>query len=55
MAKYSYFDDFTPKQREMMRKKQISEGQSFKEIIKRFGHPRDWWKNDPGQIKMELK
>jgi hypothetical protein len=44
-GRYSYWDEYTEEQREMVRRKMISEGQSWEEIIKRFGHPKDWDKN----------
>jgi hypothetical protein len=45
VARYSYFDDFTEEERQMVRAKQIEQGQSWKEIIQRFGHPKDWEEN----------
>ena len=54
MTKLSYFDDFTPKEREMMQKKRLEEGMNWKDVLKRFGHPKDWWKNEVGQIQMDL-
>jgi hypothetical protein len=52
--KYSYFDDFTEEERQQVRLKMIECGQTWKEIIKRFGHPKDWEENQL-QMKMELK
>ena len=54
MSKYNYFDDFTDAEREMVKRKQISEGQTWKEIIKRFGHPRDWEEGKPKQLGFEI-
>jgi hypothetical protein len=51
MTKLSYFDDFTPDERDMVRLKMIEEGQSWDEILKRFGHPKDW-KDQPLQFNM---
>lgn len=47
MARYSYFDDFTERERGLVVAKMLEEGQTWKDIIKRFGHPRDWEENDP--------
>jgi hypothetical protein len=38
----SYFDDYTEEERAMMHKKMAEEHQSWKEILRRFGHPKDW-------------
>ena len=40
--KWSYFDDFTEEEREMLKQRRIREGQSAKEILYRFGHPSTW-------------
>ena len=42
MAKYSYFDDFTPGEREAVKQRQLQHHQTWTETIKRFGHPKDW-------------
>lgn len=54
MAKprYSYFDDYTPEERDLVRLKMIEEGQSWDEIIQRFGHPKEWEKRQTKQLNM---
>jgi hypothetical protein len=54
MARYSYFDDFTEEERQMVRRRMLKEHQTWKEILKRFGHPSKWKENEL-QIRMELK
>jgi hypothetical protein len=56
VAKYSYFDDFTEEEREMVRQKMKSEGQSWKEIMERFGHPSKWETNplQPSLFELEV-
>ena len=40
--KYSYFDDFTEVERKMVFARMQKHGQTWKEIIQRFGHPSKW-------------
>ncbi len=42
MTRYSYFDDYTEEEREQVVERMKKEHQSWKEIIKRFGHPSEW-------------
>ena len=52
MTRLSYFKDFTEKEREAVRKKMVERGQTWKEIINRFGHPKDWEELKPRQLEM---
>ena len=52
MARYSYFQDFTDKEREAMFQKMKERGQTWKEILNRFGHPKDWEELKPKQLEM---
>lgn len=42
MTVWSYFDDFNEEEREQLLQRRIREGQTAKEILKRFGHPSTW-------------
>lgn len=45
----SYWDDYTPEEREKVREKMVEKGCSWKEVIDRYGHPSEWQEE---QLKM---
>lgn len=45
----SYFDDFTDEEREQVRERMVRNGQTWDEIINRYGHPKTW---EAEQIRM---